>query len=181
MDNDKKTKEEAQPNGEAGVEKKEDASEEGDKLKQQMEKLEAEKKTYREGWQKARADLINFKQEEAQRFKEMVDYALEGQALKIIAVIDSFEMAERYLKEEQKKDPNVQGLLLAKKQLLDILKAQGIEPRDFLGKPADHNFCSIEAEVATEGSPPGTVVEEILRAYVAHGAALRPARVKIAK
>lgn len=181
MDNDKKTKEEEQPSEEVESEKKEGKAIEGEKLKQQMEKLEAERKTFMEGWQKARADLINFKQEEAQRFKEMVDYALEGQALKIIAAIDSFEMAEKYLKEEQKKDPNVQGLLLTKKQLLDILKAQGIEPRGFLGKPVDHNFCSIEAEITAEGFPPGTVVEEIFKAYVAHGAAIRPARVKIAK
>ncbi len=150
-------------------------------LKELLEKAEQEKKAYLEGWQRERADFINYKKDEADRIRDMADYALEAMALKIISVIDNFEIAEKHLSEEQKKDKSAQGILMIKKQLLDILKAQGIEQMDFLGKKFDPNYCDAQEEIEDKTRESGKVAEEILKAYARKDKVIRPAKVKIIK
>jgi len=163
--------------------KKEESLEETKKKLEECQKLKNE---YLAGWQRERADFLNYKKEELERLGEILKYADVGLILKILPILDNFEVAEKKLPEDFKKDENVKGLLKIKNQIKDFLKSQGVEEIESLGKKFDPNLMEVVEEVepsfakASVGEA-GIVIEEIQKGYKLHGKVLRPARVKVAK
>jgi len=132
-----------------------------------IEELEKQKNEYLAGWQRARADLLNYKKEEMERVGEFLKYANEEFVLKILPVLDNFEIIEKKMPDNLKNDENVKGLLLLKKQIHDFLKVQGVEEIETAGKDFNPNFMeAVEKE------------EEEQKGYKINGRLLRPAKVK---
>lgn len=157
------------------------SNEEIEKLKKQLEELENLKDQYLKEWQRARADLINYKKEEAERFNEVFERAKEALILDFLPILDNFEIAEKAIPTEKKEDPHLRGLLQIKIQILEFLKKQGLEEIKTLGEKFDPLFHEIVGEVEAEGKESGTIVEEIQKGYKIKGKVLRPAKVKVAK
>jgi len=164
--------------GEREEAKKELNSEE---LKQKLEECQKLKEEYLAGWQRARADLLNYKKGELERIGELIKYADVRIILKILPILDNFEIAEKKLPENLKNNKNVRGLLLIKNQIQDFLKSEGVEEIKCLGEKLDPNFQEVIEEIETKEKESGIVLEEIQKGYLIHGRLLRPAKVKIAK
>lgn len=147
--------------------------------KTDIEKLKKEKEEYFLGWQREKADFINYKNKEFERLKGTLCIAKESLFEEIIPVLDNFALAERSIPEEEKNKSSVKGLLLIKKQLEDSLKALGLEEIDSINKKFDPNFHEIIEEV--EGSEPGIIIEEAQKGYSFQGKVLRTSKVKIGK
>ena len=98
-----------------------------EELKKKLEECEKQKCEYLSGWQREKADFLNYKREEMERVGELLKYANETFILKILTILDNFEIIEKKLPENLRKDENVKGLLMIKSQILDFLKAQGVE------------------------------------------------------
>jgi molecular chaperone GrpE (heat shock protein) len=64
-----------------------------EKIKKQLKSCEAEKKEYLEGWQKARADLVNLRKQDEEEKKNLRKYASEAVVTDLISTLDSFDMA----------------------------------------------------------------------------------------
>ncbi len=160
-----------------------------EELKKKLEECEKQKCEYLSCWQRERAEFLNYKKEEMERVGEFLKYANEAFILKILTILDNFEVIERKLPENLKKDENIKGLLLIKNQILDFLKAQGVETIKSIGEKFDPHLHEIVGEVASsevltkEGAKPesGTIIEEIQKGYKINGRLLRPAKVKISK
>ena len=159
-------------------EKKEENLEE---LKKQLLECQKQKEEYLAGWQRARADFLNHKKEEMERVSGLLVYAQEELILKLLPVLDNFDVAEKKLPEDLKKDENVKGLLLIKNQLLDFLKGLGLEEIKSIGEKFDANLHEAVGETETEEKDSGVIFEEIQKGYTIQGRVLRPARVKISK
>jgi len=160
-----------------------------EELKKKLEECEKLKDEYLAGWQRERADFLNYKREELERIGEILKYTNVGLILNILPILDNFEIAEKKLPEDLKNDENVKGILQIKNQILDFLKNQGVEEIKSAGEKFDPNFHEAVEEIepssakATEGKDikSGIIVEEIQKGYKIHGKVLRPARVKVAK
>jgi len=150
-------------------------------LKQKLQDCEKLKAEYLAGWQRARADFLNYKKGDLQRIGEIVKYADTGLILKLLPILDNFELAEKQLPERLKKDKNIKGLLQIKNQLQDFLKAQGVEEIKALGEEFDPNLHEVVGEVEIEDKKSGLIVEEIQKGYKLKGKIIRPGRVKITK
>ncbi|MDO8663405.1 MAG: nucleotide exchange factor GrpE [Candidatus Wildermuthbacteria bacterium] len=159
-----------------------------EELPKKIEECEKLKDEYLAGWQRARADFLNYKKEEMERIQELVGYANEELVLKILPILDNFEVAEKCLTCDKEKDKNVKGLLMMKSQLQEFLKERGLEEVRAIGEKFDPNLH----EAAEVGSDPtmaadgkkieaGTIVEEIQKGYKINGRLLRPAKVKVVK
>lgn len=156
---------------------------------QQLEECRKLKDEYLASWQRSRADLINYKKEEMIRVGEFVKYADIGLVLKILPILDNFELVKKKLPENLKKDENVKGLLQIKNQLQDFLKNQGAEEIKCLGEKFDPQLHEVVEEVALsevsakEGKKieSGIIVEETQKGYKIKGRMLRPAKVKVVK
>jgi len=141
-------------------------------------KYQKERDEYLDGWKRAKADLINYKKDEAKRFETMMKFSQETIIRDLIVVLDSFDLALATLEKEDKAE---KGIYLIKAQLEDILKQNGLERVIIsVGQLFDP---SLQEAIATVNSdkPSGTIVEEVERGYLLHGKLIRPARVKVSK
>ncbi|NCO15179.1 nucleotide exchange factor GrpE [Candidatus Wolfebacteria bacterium CG18_big_fil_WC_8_21_14_2_50_39_7] len=167
--------EEIQKNNEEKLEEKE-KPEEIDELS----KCQKERDEYLDGWKRAKADLINYKKDEAKRFEAIVKFSNESLVRELINVLDSFDLALVALENEAdlKKE---RGLYLIRQQLEDILKQNGLERIIIsVGQPFDPALQEAVAEVESD-KPSSTIIEEVERGYLLNGKLIRPARVKVSK
>lgn len=101
----------------------EEESEEGpeivQKLREKLKKAVAEKQEYLDGWQRTRADFVNFKKEEAGMLAEKEARIKADFIEHILPALDSFEMALKHNATDEYK--------LVYKQLVESLKGLGVE------------------------------------------------------
>ncbi len=147
-------------------------------LLQEYEKLKNE---YLACWQRERADFINYKKNELIRIGELVSYSNIDLILKILPILDNFELVENKLPEQLKNDKNIKGLLQVKVQIKDFLKSQKIEEIKSIGKRFDPNFHEVIGEVKVKGKEQGIIVEEIQKGYKFNERVIRIAKVRVAK
>jgi len=150
-------------------------------LKKKLQDCQKKNEEYLAGWQRARADFLNYKKEEMERIGELVKYANLETILNLLPVLDNFEKAEQELSEEQRKDNTLQGFLQIKIQLHDFLKSQGVEAIKALGEKFDPNLHEAVEQSETKDKEPDTIIEEVQRGYTINGQLLRPSKVKVAK
>lgn len=142
-------------------------------LKKQLQECEKLRDEYLAGWQRSRADFLNYKREEMARVGDILKYANEGLILKMLPLLDNFDVALKNLPDE--------GFSQIRKQFEDFLKEQGIEGIKAVGEKFDPNLHEVVEEVEAEGKESGTILEEIQKGYKIQGRLLRPAKVKVAK
>jgi molecular chaperone GrpE len=159
----------------------EELKKEIEELKKKLEETEKLKNEYLAGWQRARADLINYKKEEMERVGGFIKVAQEGLIFEFLPILDNFDVAERKIPEELKDNENVKGLLQIKQQILDFLKKKGIEEIKSVGEKFNPVYHEVVEEVDTDQFETGTIVEEVQKGYKINGRVLRPAKVKVAK
>lgn len=150
-------------------------------LKKKLAECQKKRDEYLAGWQRARADFLNYKKEEIERIGEILKYGGEELILKLLPILDNFYLVEKKLAEELKNDENVKGILQIKAQILDFLKNQGVEEIEAIGKKFDPNFHEATETIGRKGIEPGIVLEETQKGYTIHGRILRPAKVKVIK
>ena len=142
-------------------------------------------KSYLEEWQKARAELINYKKEEEERIMAVVQFSNERIIKELIAVLDSFDLAIQSLENDNQsddKDKYLKGIYLIKNQLEDIMKKEGLEEiKVELNKTPDLSSQEIVAEIDNPQLTPGTVSEIFQKGYKFRGKLIRPVRVAIVK
>ncbi|MDP3015254.1 MAG: nucleotide exchange factor GrpE [bacterium] len=143
-------------------------------------RCQKERDEYLDGWKRAKADLLNYKKDEAKRFEMMIKFANESLVKELINVLDSFDLALISLGNDG--DRKIQkGLYLIRHQLEDALKQQGLERVIVsVGQPFDPALQEAIASVESD-KPSGIIIEEVERGYLLNGKLVRPARVKVAK
>lgn len=155
-----------------------------EKLRDELAYSEKERREYLDGWQRAKADLINYKKDEGKRFEDLMRYASAGFVEDILPVLDGLDMALGSAG-TRASAPNTEkldeGVRIIRAQLADILKKRGAEEIAVnIGdafNPAQHeSIGEIESE-----HPTGSIAEVSQKGYALAGRIIRPARVKLAK
>ncbi|MFA4999540.1 MAG: nucleotide exchange factor GrpE [Parcubacteria group bacterium] len=143
------------------------------------EKLKRERDEYLDGWKRAKAELINFKNDELKRMNEIIRFAGEDIVRDMIGILDSFDLCIASLGE---KDQTVaKGVHMIRSQMEDSLKKKGLERIIVsVGYPFDPALHEAISTIESNESS-GTVIEEIEKGYTWNGKLLRPARVIVAK
>jgi molecular chaperone GrpE len=136
---------------------------------------------YLAGWQRERADFLNYKREEMERLKLFLGYATEDILLKLLPIVDNLEIADRELTEEQKKNEFIKGVLQIAGQLREFLKSHGVEEFKAEKEKFNPEFHEAVGTVEGTGLEPGIVAEVVKKGYTLQGKLLRPAKVKVAK
>ena len=141
-------------------------------------KYKKERDEYLDGWQRAKAEFINYKKDEVKRFETLAKFANESIIRDLINILDSFDLAIPTLESKGKVE---KGIYLIRAQLEDALKNYGLE-RVIVSVGNSFDPAMQEAVAVVESDKPsGTVVEEIERGYMLNGKLIRPARVKVSK
>ncbi|MBI2033952.1 MAG: nucleotide exchange factor GrpE [Candidatus Liptonbacteria bacterium] len=144
----------------------------------ELEKIKKERDEYLAGWQRAKADFINYKKEELKRLEEIARYGNEELVKDLIVILDNFDLGLAAL---EKAGPIEKGIYMIRAQIEDVLRKRGLEK--IILKPGDR-FDPVISEAIHEvpsDKPAGTVVEVIEAGYRMYDKILRPARVVISK
>lgn len=155
------------------------------KENEELVKLKSERDKYLNDWQKARADLINYKKEEEARLREVIKFANERLIKELIAVLDNFDLAIQSLEiidNTGVREKYLKGILLIKNQLEDLMKKEGLEEiKVEKGALPDLTYHEIVSEIETSEVLPGRIAEIFQKGYLFNGKLIRPVRVAVAK
>ena len=151
-----------------------DASE----LATKLGETEKQRDEYLAGWQRAKADFINYKKEEFVHLQEVAKYGNEDLIKDMISVMDNFDLGLRSL---EKAGPVEKGIYLIRSQIEDILKKRGLTKIEVkVGDMFDPATMEAMTEIEND-QPHGAVVEEIEPGYRLHEKVLRASRVIVSK
>ena len=149
--------------------------------KKLLEDCQKQRDEYLAGWQRARADFLNYKKEEIERIQTLIEYANEDVVLRILPFLDNMELAEKHLPKDLKDNEYIKGVLQIKAQFAGFLKEQGVEPIETLDKKFDPALHEVMEEVEIKDKEPGIITEEVRKGYMIGQKLLRPTKVKIVK
>lgn len=149
-------------------------------LKEQIQKLEAEKAEMKDQFLRKAADFDNFRKRLIRDKEDAVSFANTSLLTDLIDVLDDFERAEEAAKKSKDFDTLANGVDLIEKRLMGLLeKKWGLTKYVPVNEPFDPE--KHEALMMTE-SPDvkeATVAEVFQNGYILHGRVIRHAKVKV--
>lgn len=140
------------------------------------EKEKAEK--YLANWQRAAADLVNFKKRSEQEKAEITKFANAVLVMSLLPILDDFERALDNVSIKLAGFTWVDGIRLIQRKLQAVLESQGLSQIEALGNDFDP---AVHEAVLSEEGEEGKVIEELQKGYKFHERVLRPAMVKVGK
>jgi molecular chaperone GrpE len=147
-----------------------------EELKQQLDEAISARDEYLGGWQRSKADFINYKKEEMKKLEDIARYGSEGLIKELLSIAHTFDLALKGIDKDADK-----GLYIIRGQLDDMLKKRGVEKIELKpGDPFDPATAEAMMEVESE-SPPGSIVEVMEPGYRLHDKVVRAAKVSISK
>jgi len=152
-----------------------------EKTESEIEECKKEREEYLNGWKRAKADFLNYKNEESERIARIVEYREEEIISEIIMIADSFSAAAKGIPKEQiEENDTIKGLFRIKDNFDGLIKKMGLEEISSLGLQFDPNFHEAVELVEVEGES-GTIIDELSRGYRRNGRVIRPAKVRVIK
>jgi len=141
-------------------------------LAEQTEKAES----YLANWQRAQADLINYKRHSEQEKQEISQFANSILILNLLPILDDLERAFNSTPPELTSFAWVDGIRLIDRKLRASLEAQGLSQIKALGEAFDpHLHEAVRQDKGTEG----IVVEEVQKGYNFRDRVIRPSKVVV--
>ncbi len=151
-------------------------------LRKQIQTLTQERNEYLTGWQKAKADYVNFKNEQDRLKSEMKGYIQSQCVDDLMPVLDSFELA---MKGEawQNVDANWRiGVEYIFQQLQTVLKNYGVDEIKEVGIAFDPRLHEpVEIVDAENGEESDQIQSIIQKGYKIGETVIRPAKVKVTR
>lgn len=146
----------------------------------ELEKAKKEAQDYLDGWKRAKADFINYKNEQEKRSAELVQFAGLSAIIKIIPVMESFRLAFSHVPAETAESDWTKGIEQIYKQLQEAMKALGVQQDTNLEgttfDPMRHEAVAQESDTTKED---GIILKEVNAGYSVHDRTVSPAKVVI--
>jgi len=124
------------------------------------EKEKSEK--YLANWQRAQADLVNYKKRAQQEKRETAEFGNSMLILNLLTVMDDLDRAFVSLPSRLSRSTWAQGMKLIYDKFRGILEAQGVTEIEAKGKPFDPRLH--QAVMRREGEE-DIVIEEVQKGY----------------
>jgi len=154
------------------------------KLRVKNKQISSEKQEYLEGWQRAKADLINARKNFEGEKGEILKFAMRDLIEQLIPVLDSFEMVfndKRTNEEPLLKEWKI-GVKHIHSQFFNILKENGLEEIVFSEEKFNPVFHEpLEVIEVDDPKKDGIILEIIQKGYLLNGKVIRPTKVKVGK
>jgi len=148
-----------------------------DEIKQQLTEVTEEKDEYLNKLKRLKADFVNYRNR-AKKEKQQIEAKTKIEIISsLLPVIDNFERALKSVDEDSE---FLSGVKMIHKQLIDVLKKEGLEVIDTEGEEFDPAYHEAVMQVEAEDVDSGFIVEEIQRGYMMEDKVVRPAMVKVA-
>lgn len=153
-----------------------------DDLKVKLEQAEKRSEEFFGNWQRAAADLSNFRKRVDQERSDLQKFAAAEVLSDMLLILDDLERALTSLPPEMMKFTWIQGTAQIYQKMQWSLTRQGVTPIEAANQPFDphlHEAVMRDEDVPAEEQT--HVVAELQRGYKLHDRVLRPTLVKVGK
>jgi len=150
-----------------------------EELMKRLGESEAKVAEHLEGWQRAQADFVNYKNR-VQRDQELMKSVMKGDIIKkFLPVLDDLERALQNRPADS--GAWVGGIELIQKKLQSILESEGVMRIEAEGLPFDPNFHEAISHEPSETVGSGHVIAVVQNGYMLGDRVIRPAMVRVAQ
>ncbi|MBI3739809.1 MAG: nucleotide exchange factor GrpE [Chloroflexi bacterium] len=148
-------------------------------LMKRLEEAEAKVAEHLDGWQRAQAEFVNYKNR-VQRDQETMRAFMKGDIIKkFLPVLDDLERALQNRPTDS--GSWISGIELIQKKLQAILESEGVKRIAAEGQLFDPNFHEAISHEAAEGVESGHVIAVVQNGYTLGDRVIRPALVRVAQ
>ena len=152
----------------------------GSDTEARLQQLEKEHETLNSQYMRIAADFDNFRKRQTRDQDDLKIQLTCTTLSEILPIVDNFERARQQLKPENEEAQTLhrsyQGLY---KQLVDVLKQQGVSPMRVVGQAFDPNLHEAVLREPNNEYKEDIIIEELQRGYNLEGKVLRHALVKV--
>ena len=133
---------------------------------------------YKEKYQRLLADFTNFKKREEKARNDFKKFASSNLIEELLPVLDNFDRA---LKDQDKDDSFVQGIVMTRDSLWKVLEKEGLEEIESDGVEFDPNFHHAFQTEENDDFKSNYIIETYQKGYKLNDRVIRPSMVKVAK
>lgn len=149
-----------------------------DTLKQNLETERQRAETNLAGWQRAAADLANYRKRTEQERLELVKFANADLLRRLLPVLDDLDRAFQNAPQDV---AWAEGIKLIDRKLRSIMEQEGLAPYDSVGQPFDPAYHDAISYEESDPQHAGLVIGELQRGYKLGDRVLRPALVRVGR
>ena len=135
---------------------------------------------YLEGWQRARAELDNYRKATTNESKKAREQGMSSAITAMLPLYDNFQAVTKHIPENLQDDPWAAGVLHVARQFSSELEALGVQTITPLGEQFDPTCHEAVDRVKKSKERTDTIVEVVQPGYMLGDHVLRPAKVKVA-
>ena len=151
-------------------------------IEEQLERARRESAEHLDDLRRLKAEFENYRKRVLKEQTQLVQRASQQLVERLMPVLDNFELALIAADRSKDYDSLVRGVEIVYGELMDLLRREGLQKIEALGKPFDPTVHEAVLEVGdgpAEGDP---IVAEVVRnGYTLKGKVLRPAMVKVVR
>lgn len=151
-----------------------------EELQRQLKECQGLRDEYLAGWQRQKADFINFKREQGDAAIFLRDGIYRQLVFSMVPLISDIDRAFSTIPPDLENQEWVRGLGQISLQFKKFLSTIGVEEVAVEG-PYNPEFHEAVGMTEVQGKESGAIVEVIERGYTLHGKVIKPAKVKITK
>jgi molecular chaperone GrpE len=136
---------------------------------------------YLDGWQRSRADFLNYKKRVERDLEAAYQQAAATILTRYLPILDDIERALRERPSVPELEAWSEGIQLIQRKLQTILETEGVEPIPGLGKMFDPTIHEAITFEKCDGYCDGQVIDVVRQGYRLGDRVLRPAQVRVAR
>lgn len=152
-----------------------------DDIKIELEKVKKELEESKKDYMLKLAEFQNFSKRKEKELQEFKEFANREIILKFLDNLDNLERAINASKETENYKVLVEGLEMAIKNSLEVLKGEGVEEVDTENAPYNANEHYAVSTVNEEDKENNEIVQVFQKGYKLKGRVIRPSMVVINK
>ncbi len=145
-------------------------------LKQALAEEKKKAEGYLANWQRAQADLINYKKRTEKDKEDIINFANSLLMTDLLPVLDDLEVALNSIIPESAERPWVDGIRLIERKYRASLESHGLSPIKVIGELFDPRF---HEAIRQDSGKEGIVIDELQKGYTLHDRVIRPAKVVV--
>lgn len=151
------------------------------RLREELEKTSAKSTEYFDGWQRERADFVNYKKR-VERDQVLMSQDITGRIIKrFLAVQDDLDRALKNRPAEGEMAIWAEGIELVNRKLASILDSENVVRIDADNQQFDPTFHEALSHEDSSDHESGQIIEVIQQGYMLGDRVLRPALVRVAR
>ena len=150
-------------------------------LEKQLETLQEEVNNWKTDYYKVFADMENLKRRLQNEHANNMKFMMQSFIEQLLPVVDNFERSLMVANPSEEVQNFLKGYEMIYKQMMEVLKQQGVEVIETKGKEFDPNVHQAVMSIQDENFESGMIVEELQKGYKLKDRVIRASLVKVSE